>query len=626
MRENKELLLERLSLALPYSPTEFAIHSLRYLPLRGAVAGKRVLDIACGEGLGTSLLSSWGADQVIGVDIAAEAISAAKVHSAHRGKAQVEFICADAFRYLEEVTEDFDLIISAETIEHLTDPRRFLELCKSRLTSDGSLIVSCPNDTYYYGSGQTMNRYHLASYRFTAFRELAEAVLGQGSWAFGAPLNGFGLFPQTSTDVAVDNYRDALARRRHLSGEVAPITSSAEHGLTPENALFYLGIWGSLPLRGAFGVAIPFSSDHRMSDMRSVSDDVSQGVVRRMALVHDHQVTQQEIASLSYLLREKYAIEPIAWTGSVEALADEVLNGNSFDNIHFEAPQAFDALADWVSRAALTPGFAEADGVGWSTATLTLRPDLHLPTSHNLDFADGTFGRVAAKRSGRTVAGHRAVLWEGGIPKVEIPESSQSAPPHRIAVIMSADPDSASVKALLATAHVRLPELVLCPVEPDLSLQQIASRIAGADALLCTNGSGAARRAAAEAIGHGLAVILPYYHPLAPLLGDAQKPLIMPSMDAASLTEALQRICQEPETRARIRVENLALADHMATPARGIAWTRTLAQAQLACQLHGAPLRAAALKAAAQAASLVRSTYIAPSRPSATPFEPNEIG
>lgn len=600
--------MERLNLSLPYSSTEFAIHSLRYLPLRGAVMGKRVLDIACGEGLGTSLISNWGAEQVIGVDIAAEAISAARAHLADQGKSQIKFICADAICYLEEVAEDFDLIISAETIEHLQDPRRFLELCRSRLTADGSLVVSCPNDPYYYGGGQTMNRYHLASYSFAAFKELAEAVLGPGAWAFGAPLNGFGLFPQASTALVAGNYRDALARRRLLSGEIAPLSSETKQGLIPENSLFYLGVWGPLPLRGAYGVAIPLGSDHRPNDIRSVSDDISRGAVRRMALVHDGEVADGEIAALRHLLRGKYDIEAVAWTGDVEALADAVLNGQVFDNIHFEAPQAFDALADWVGSAALTPEFSEAGGARWSAATLTLRSDLHLPSSHNLALADGAFGRAGALRHARTAAGDMAVLWDTTASDAEIPAAAVPAPLHRVGVVMPADTDGRTVRTLLAAAQAEsvLPELAFLPVGPNLSPEQIASRLAETDALLCLDSSGAARRAAALAIRRGLAVILPFAHPLTPLLGDAQKPLTMTRPDVGTLGQALQAIYHEPRTRARIRAANLALAEHMATPARGVAWTRALAQAQLACQRHGAPLRAAALKAAAQAARLVR--------------------
>lgn len=596
--------MERLSLALPYSPTEFAIHSLRYLPLRGAVVGKRVLDIACGEGLGTSLISSWGADRVIGVDVSGAAISAAKARSMSVGKAQIEFICADAFSYLNELKEDFDIIISAETIEHLEDSRRFLELCRSCLATDGSLVVTCPNDRYYYGGGQTMNRYHLASYRFQDFRELAEDVLGTGSWALGAPLNGFGLFPLTTTELIASNYGDALVRRRGLRGETIPVPNGASNGLTPDSSLFYLGVWGPLALGSALGVAIPYESDHRMGDLRSVSKDIAQGAVRRMAFVYDGEVTKVEIKELCNLLRGKYAIEAFAWTGDADALAAELLSEPKFDNIHFETPKAFDALAEWVSRSALAPEFAEGCGARWSEATLTVRPNTQLPSNHNLAFADGAFGRAAAVRSARTAAGDQAVLWSGESPDVGNPDVAGPATEHGIAVIMPAHVEYESIKSLITAAQVGagLEELAVRPIIADLPPQKITSSLTGTDALLCLEGSGATRRTVEQAIRQGLGVILPFVHPLAPLLGPAQKPLVMTKPGASALRHALQEIYRNPDARARIRAENLALADYMNTNARGVFWTRALAQAQLSHSRYGAPLRAAALKAAAQVA------------------------
>lgn len=599
--------MERLSLALPYNPVEFAIHSLRYLPLRRASRGKRVLDIACGEGLGTSLIRTWGAARVVGVDISEIAISVANSRSGRGGKQEIEFICADAITYLEGLADEFDIIISAETIEHLDDPRRFLKLCRSRLASNGSLVVTCPNDHYYYGSGQTLNRHHISSYSFQEFRDLSEDILGQGTWSLGAPLNGFGLFPLPTTRIFAENYGNALVRRKGLTGESIPVPAERDDGLDPKNSLFYVGIWGPLALRGALGVAVPYGSDYRMGELRSVSEDVAQGTVRDLALVHDDNVTSDEIDALRDLLREKYAVVAIAWTGDIEALASELLYGHVFDNLHFENPEAFDALVDWVSRSALTPDFSEVIGARWSSVTLTVRPDVQLPSSHSLSFADGTFGRAAIGRHSRTAAGDRAVLW-GAEPLLdENQDAGSAAPLRRIIVRMPTDAEVDSVKTLIAAAQERagVAELAVSFISSSLPPQKIVASLARTDALLCLDGSGAARRLAEQAIRQGLAVILPVAHPLTPLLGVAQKPLIMVQPDIAALSQALFHVYMEPDTRTRIRAENLALAQHMTSNARGVSWTRALAQAQITCGRYGGPLRAAALKAMAQAARSV---------------------
>ena len=49
-------MMERIDLSALYQPIELSIHSCLYLPSKDMVAGKRVLDIACGEGVGVGLL------------------------------------------------------------------------------------------------------------------------------------------------------------------------------------------------------------------------------------------------------------------------------------------------------------------------------------------------------------------------------------------------------------------------------------------------------------------------------------------------------------------------------------------------------------------------------------------
>ena len=75
MNENLEFTGER------YMPeitgNIFLEHMHRYLLAARFVAGKTVLDIACGEGFGSKILAE-NASSVVGVDIAAEAVSHAR--------------------------------------------------------------------------------------------------------------------------------------------------------------------------------------------------------------------------------------------------------------------------------------------------------------------------------------------------------------------------------------------------------------------------------------------------------------------------------------------------------------------------------------------------------------------
>ncbi|HEX8432287.1 MAG TPA: class I SAM-dependent methyltransferase [Longimicrobium sp.] len=65
---------QRISAAVPLREAEW--HSLR---LRlGELGGLSVLDLACGDGMGTRLLRRWGAARVVGVDISPRMISLAQ--------------------------------------------------------------------------------------------------------------------------------------------------------------------------------------------------------------------------------------------------------------------------------------------------------------------------------------------------------------------------------------------------------------------------------------------------------------------------------------------------------------------------------------------------------------------
>ena len=93
-----------------------------------------VLDLACGCGYGSQILSDKGR-KVTGIDIEKEAIEYAKAHypgpTYEVGKA-------------EEVTGEYDFAVSFETIEHLEKPSLFLERLKAK-----HLIASVPNEVWY---------------------------------------------------------------------------------------------------------------------------------------------------------------------------------------------------------------------------------------------------------------------------------------------------------------------------------------------------------------------------------------------------------------------------------------------------------------------------------------------
>src|SRR6476646_7185805 len=92
-------------------------HWHRYLWASQFVAGKDVLDVACGEGYGSNFLAKT-AGRVVGVDISQETVDHAKNTY---NQPNIEFYQGSAGAMPIEGTYLFDIIISFETIEHLDE-------------------------------------------------------------------------------------------------------------------------------------------------------------------------------------------------------------------------------------------------------------------------------------------------------------------------------------------------------------------------------------------------------------------------------------------------------------------------------------------------------------------------
>ncbi len=120
----------------------WAEHIARYAFATRFADGKRVLDLGCGTGYGTAELAKY-AFEAVGVDISREAIDYAKAH--YRNARYVEVPATE----LPFEPASFDVVVSFELIEHLSDWRPLLAQVKRVLHPGGLFIVSTPNKLYY---------------------------------------------------------------------------------------------------------------------------------------------------------------------------------------------------------------------------------------------------------------------------------------------------------------------------------------------------------------------------------------------------------------------------------------------------------------------------------------------
>ena len=143
-------------------------HVHRYAFARDLVVGRRVLDAACGEGYGSSLMAGAAAS-VTGVDCAADAVE----HARSRYRApNLDFQVADCLD-LPFAADSFDCVVSFETLEHLEDHDGLLSEFRRVLRPGGFLLLSSPDKAIYSDKLQNRNEFHVRE----LYRDELESLL-----------------------------------------------------------------------------------------------------------------------------------------------------------------------------------------------------------------------------------------------------------------------------------------------------------------------------------------------------------------------------------------------------------------------------------------------------------------
>ncbi len=116
--------------------------------------GKTVLDVASGEGYGTSLLGKK-ASRAIGLDYNKDAILQARKNYGNTNTAFVQGDLLNAPKVLRE--ERFDVVCCFQTIEHVRDHDVFLRSLMNVTKPGGIILVSTPNTEVF----PSFNPYHV---------------------------------------------------------------------------------------------------------------------------------------------------------------------------------------------------------------------------------------------------------------------------------------------------------------------------------------------------------------------------------------------------------------------------------------------------------------------------------
>jgi 2-polyprenyl-6-hydroxyphenyl methylase/3-demethylubiquinone-9 3-methyltransferase len=116
---------------------------LAYIVERAGLEGARVVDVGCGGGILSESLASQGAT-VTGLDIAAKALSVAKLHL-HESGLEVDYRQVTAESWAEQHPGSAGIVTCMEMLEHVPDPASVVSACAHMLEAGGHLFMSTIN-------------------------------------------------------------------------------------------------------------------------------------------------------------------------------------------------------------------------------------------------------------------------------------------------------------------------------------------------------------------------------------------------------------------------------------------------------------------------------------------------
>src|SRR4051794_32070424 len=173
---------------LPDVPEEnywFQRHVAVYEWVAAQVPGRRVIDMATGEGYGADLLAARAAS-VVGVEANPDAFEHARLRY-RRANLRFERSMVEVY------AEPCDAVVFLQTIEHVQDAGAVLEHFKAMLAPGGAVFVSTPNVLTLAppGARRSDNPWHVREYRPDEFASLCATHF--------AHVEALGLFTRASS-------------------------------------------------------------------------------------------------------------------------------------------------------------------------------------------------------------------------------------------------------------------------------------------------------------------------------------------------------------------------------------------------------------------------------------------
>jgi len=114
----------------------------RLAAIKELAQGRRLLDVGCATGFFLEIAAEQGFE-VRGMEFSRVAISLARPDIRDR------ILCGDVNELSKELSSKFDVVTAFDIIEHVRDPRGFLDQIREMLAPGGVIVISTPDTGHF---------------------------------------------------------------------------------------------------------------------------------------------------------------------------------------------------------------------------------------------------------------------------------------------------------------------------------------------------------------------------------------------------------------------------------------------------------------------------------------------
>jgi len=244
-------------------------HLHRYGFAKEFVKGKKVLDLACGEGYGSDMLAER-AEEVIGVDISEAAIK----HACYKYvRGNLKFVKSSAINISIKGEKIFDVIVCFEALEHIEEQDKVMKEVKRIIKDNGLFIVSTPNKYVYSDLSNCKNPWHKKELYLDEFKSVLKSsfnnVIIYGQKVFPAS-NIFSIFE------GVNNTQELAIEKNKSEFSFVP--------LDKKEARYFIAVASDDPMEAMVGNS--YLVDNSETPFRQIIEAELEAVRNKLEAIH----------------------------------------------------------------------------------------------------------------------------------------------------------------------------------------------------------------------------------------------------------------------------------------------------------------------------------------------------